>query len=117
MDWELSAVPSSSAPAVTADLAVILFTPDRYRITEEYLVKPREDWPSTSELRRNRFHLGVKNGHYPLLLVLILARKMITFCHKGPEVIKNFDFGGMEGGQRESEIDLSRQQSQPPFSE
>ena len=92
LDNELVALPGTSQ-AATSDLRDIVFPEDHYRLTREYLIRPKTEWPSQAELKKTRTHLGVKKGHYSDIVNKLSSTGMVVFLEPGEKVFENSLFG------------------------
>lgn len=92
LDGELVALPGASQ-ADTADLGDTRFPEDHYRLTREYLIRPKTEWPSRSELLKNGVHLWVRKGHYSDIVNRMSSVGMVVFVEPGEGVFENSFFG------------------------
>lgn len=81
LDEQLTAIPEPSK-AATADPRDILFPEEHYLLTQEHLLLPVPDRPSTDERCRLIVNLGVKRGRYPAFLKRMHSSGMIFFAHQ-----------------------------------
>lgn len=92
LDTRRDAVPDVGEAAI-ADLTELLEPEDQFRTTAAFLLRPRKEWPGEREHKAIPVHLGVKPGHYPLLLEKMEKGGMIEYRPEGEDVIQNSIFG------------------------
>lgn len=90
VNWKHVAIPPPSQ-ASTVDPALVRRLRDHHHISENVLIK-RKEYLTSPALAKVRINLGVKEGHYCMLLERMRTGAMVRFLDAGSGVVENSPF-------------------------